>query len=86
MLDEADEVDLLPLGTRLYGYMWTGGPKVQAYWTRAELPDGESIPVCMVLGFNERGGYWKEPGTEPGSFRISKRAPFTVTRRFERPE
>ena len=50
------------------------------------LPDGQKLPVCLVLGWNERGGYFKEPGTQPGTFRIAKRAPMTVTRRFERPE
>ncbi len=86
VIGEWDEVDLLPMGTKLYGFMWTGGAQVQAYWTRAELPDGQQMPVCMVLGFDERGGYWKEQGTQPGTFRISRQAPFTVTRRFERPE
>jgi serine/threonine-protein kinase len=83
----ADAVSWFPVGTKLYGFMWTGGEKVQAYWTEAHLPDGQKVPVCLVLGFDERGGYWKDnPGTQPGTFRISKRAPATVTRRFERPE
>ena len=82
----SDAIDLLPLGTKLYGHMWTGGEKVQTYWVRAELPDGQKMPVCMVLGFDEQGGYWKEPGTQPGTFSISRQAPMTVTRRFERPE
>ena len=84
--DETDAVDLLPLGTKLYGFMWTGGDKVHVYWTRAELPNGAKMPVCMVLGFDEQGGYWKEPGTQPGTFRITRQAPVVVTRRFERPE
>jgi hypothetical protein len=84
--DDADASDLLPVGTKLYGQMWTGGEKVHVYWTRAEFPDGTPMPVCMVLGFDERGGYWKEPGMQPGTFRVSKQAPMTVTRRFERPE
>jgi serine/threonine-protein kinase len=83
---EDDAVELLPAGTKLYGHMWTGGEKVHVYWTRAELPGGTPMPVCMVLGFNERGGYWKKPGTQPGTFKISLQAPMTVTRRFERPE
>jgi serine/threonine-protein kinase len=81
-----DAVRLLPAGTKLYGFMWTGGEKIQAYWTRAEMPNGVEMPVCMVLGFDERGGYWKEPGTQPGTFSISMQVPMTVTRRFERPE
>jgi serine/threonine-protein kinase len=78
--------DWFPLGTKLYGFMWTGGEKVQVYWTEAHLPDGQKLPVCLVLGWDERGGYWKNPGTQPGTFHISKRPPMTVTRRFERPE
>ena len=86
VITEDDAVDMLPAGTKLYGHMWTGGKEVHGYYTRAELPGGEEMPVCMVLGFDERGGYWKEPGTQPGTFRISRQAAFTVTRRFERPE
>ncbi|MFE8595985.1 serine/threonine-protein kinase [Archangium violaceum] len=84
--DKEDAANLLPVGTKLYGQIWTGGEKVHAYWTRAEMPGGVEMPVCMVLGFDERGGYWKEPGTQPGTFKIGRQAPFTVTRRFERPE
>jgi serine/threonine-protein kinase len=86
IMDSDDAHYLLPLGTKLYGYMWTGGKEVQAYWTEAELPTGQKMPVCMVLGYDERGGYRKRPGTQPGTFKISKAAPMTVTRRFERPE
>jgi serine/threonine-protein kinase len=84
--DKDDAVDLLPVRTKLYGHLWTGGEKIHAYWTHAELPWGQKMPVCMVLGFDERGGYWKEAGTYPGTFKISLQAPMTVTRRFERPE
>jgi len=84
---EYDAVHWFPLGTKLYGHMWTGGKEVQAYWTEAHLPDGQKLPVCLVLGWDERGGYWKDnPGAQPGTFRISKRVTATVTRRFERPE
>ncbi|WP_309893884.1 serine/threonine-protein kinase [Archangium sp.] len=83
---EFDANSWFPVGTKLYGFTWTGGEMVQAYWTEAELPDGQKLPVCMVLGFDERGGYRKYPGAQPGTFSLSKRAPITVTRRFERPE
>jgi serine/threonine-protein kinase len=83
---EDNAAELLPAGTKLYGHMWTGGEKVQVYWTRAELPGGVEMPVCMVLGFDARGGYWKKPGTQPGTFKVSRQAPMTVTHRFERPE
>jgi len=76
----------LPEGTKLHGFMWTGGEKVQAYWTEAELPDGQKMPVCMVLGYDQRGGYPKEQGMQPGTVSIPTAVPMTVTRRFERPE
>jgi eukaryotic-like serine/threonine-protein kinase len=86
-IDKYDDAKrLLPVGTKLYGFLWTGGEKLQAYWTRAEMPNGVEMPVCMVFGFDERGGYWKEPGTQPGTFRISRQVPMYVTRRFEQPE
>ena len=83
---EFDAVSWFPLGTKLYGFMWTGGERVRAYWTEAHLPDGQKLPVCIELGFNEGEGYWKDPGTQPGTVRISKRTAATVTRRFVRPE
>jgi len=81
-----DAVDWFPIGTKLYGFMWTGGERVRAYWTEAHLPDGQKLPVCLELGFQEGKGYWKDPGTQPGTFALPKRTPVTVTRRFERPE
>jgi serine/threonine-protein kinase len=84
---EWDARKWFPLGTKLYGFMWTGGRDVQAYWTEAHLPDGQKLPVCLVLGYEEQGGYSKQfPGTLPGTSRVPKRAPVTVTRRFEQPE
>jgi serine/threonine-protein kinase len=87
LIDRDDSATrLLPAGTKLYGHMWTGGEKVHVYWTRAELPGGPEMPVCMVAGFNERGGYWKEPGTQPGTVKLPQQVAVMVTRRFERPE
>ncbi|MFY0525131.1 protein kinase domain-containing protein [Archangium gephyra] len=87
-IEEGDSADsMLPVGTKLYGQMWTGGERIQVYWTRAEMPGGVEMPVCMLLGADERGGwFWKEPGTEPGTFKITRQVPVMVTRRFERPE
>jgi serine/threonine protein kinase len=78
---------LLPVGTKLLGYMWTGGERIHAYWTRAELPDGQSLPVCIAMGLGEWGG-WPEklPGTQPGTFDLPRRIQFRVMRRFLRPE
>jgi hypothetical protein len=78
---------LLPVGTKVYGFMWTGGERIHAYWTRAELPDGQVLPVCIAMGLGEWGGWpEKEPGTQPGTFDLPKRIQFKVLRRFLRPE
>jgi hypothetical protein len=67
--------------------MWTGGERIHTYWTRAELPGGQRIPVCIAMGWGEWGGYpWKEPGTQPGTVSLPKRIQFLVMRRFGRPE
>jgi serine/threonine-protein kinase len=78
---------LLPMGTKLYGYMWTGGERIHAYWTRAELPDGQQLPVCIAMGGGEWGGWPKKnPGNFPGTFSLPKRIPYKVMSRFMRPE
>jgi serine/threonine-protein kinase len=78
---------LLPVGTKLYGFMWTGGERIHAYWTRAELPDGRPLPVCIAMGGGEWGGWpWKEPGNFPGTVSLPKRIQYKVMSRFGRPE
>jgi serine/threonine protein kinase len=94
---ELNSTDLLPEGTKVYGYMWTGGERIQAYFTRVELPDGRELPFCGALAFYEhKPGYWKGLAentdmvdvviTEPGTFAISKSAPMTIVARFPKPE
>ena len=79
--------NVLPAGTKLYGFMWTGGERIHAYYTRAELPDGRPLPVCIAMGFGEWGGWpWKEPGNFPGTVRLPKRIQYKVMSRFGRPE
>jgi eukaryotic-like serine/threonine-protein kinase len=79
--------NVLPVGTKVFGFMWTGGERIHAYWTRAELPDGQQLPVCIAMGFGEWGGWpEKEPGMQPGTFSLPKRIQFKVVRRFGRPE
>jgi len=78
---------LLPVGTRVYGYMWTGGERIHAYWTRAELPDGRPVPVCIAMGLGEWGGWPKKiPGMQPGTFSLPKQIQYRVMDRFQRPE
>ena len=49
---------------------------------------GPSANGYVTLDINRPSGTsaWKKPGTQPGTFSISRQAPMTVTRRFERPE
>ncbi|MGZ3461538.1 MAG: hypothetical protein ACXU86_23860, partial [Archangium sp.] len=56
---------------------------VQAYYTQARTPDGQSYPVCLVLGASESGGLYAEAGTTPGSITLPKSVPFTVVDKFE---
>lgn len=57
---------VLPKGTRLFGRIWTGGDKeVVGRYTRAIVPNGTEIPICLTLGFN--GGEPKLPGSKPGA-------------------
>ncbi|RKG86262.1 serine/threonine-protein kinase [Corallococcus terminator] len=68
----------LPVGTRLHGRLWTGGPQVTGRYTRAELPDRRSYPVCLVFG-NIDGFEWASPHT-PGA--VTHTAAFTVVDSF----
>ena len=81
--DDLSALKMFPLGTKFHGYMWTGGKMTHVHWKMAELPDGRQEPICIVLGFDERGGYEKTPGPHPGTVIVSKQAVFTVVRRFE---
>jgi eukaryotic-like serine/threonine-protein kinase len=55
----------LPVGTRLYGRLWTQGGRVTGRYTRAELPDHRIVPVCLVYG-SLQGGQWGK-GSKPGA-------------------
>lgn len=54
----------LPGRTRLYGRVWTGGPRVAIRYYSVRLPDGKIIPFCAVAGENGPG-LPKSPG-RPG--------------------
>jgi eukaryotic-like serine/threonine-protein kinase len=64
----------LPSGTLLYGQLWTGPgiedrdgtESVIGRYTRALLPDGRMVPVCIVLGGPD-GRWRREPGSTPGT-------------------
>jgi hypothetical protein len=59
------QMDGVPPRTRLFGRVWTGGPRVAIRYYSAQLPDGRRLPFCGVAGWNGLG-LPKAPG-RPGS-------------------
>jgi serine/threonine-protein kinase len=62
---------LMPVGTLLYGYIWTSGIKNDrdqdafiAQYTQAILPDGRKYPVCFIVG-EMTGRMFKSQGSTP---------------------
>lgn len=76
-------VGSLPPGTLVEGTLWMDTGKVQVRYTQARLPDGQSYPVCLVLGSSAPGGVYAEAGTTPGAITLPKSVPFTVVGTFE---
>jgi hypothetical protein len=60
-----EELGLLPVPTRLYGRIWTGGAYVVIRYYEARPPDGDPIPICGVAR-DDRGGLIKRPDSRPG--------------------
>ncbi|MFP2905662.1 hypothetical protein ACLESD_11510 [Pyxidicoccus sp. 3LFB2] len=60
-----EDLGLLPVATRLYGQVWTGGTNVVIRYYEARPPDGEVIPICAVAR-DDRGGLKKQEGSRPG--------------------
>lgn len=52
--------------SRLYGRVWTSGPRVVIRYYKAQMPGGEVLPICAVA---RKGGGQLEakPGKYPGS-------------------
>jgi hypothetical protein len=66
--------------------VWTEGDMLRAYYTRAEMQGGRSVPVCIRLGNEETTGYGKdEPGPEPGTYELNRNVAFIVVDHFDRP-
>lgn len=57
--------DTLELGTRLYGRVWTAGPRVVVRYYQVQFMDGQPLPICAVarMSGNE---FRKLPGSKPG--------------------
>ncbi len=73
----------LPVGTLVEGVLWMDTGKVQARYTQARLTDGQSYPVCLVLGSSAPGGVYAEAGTTASAITLPKSVPFTVVSQFE---
>jgi hypothetical protein len=70
-------------GTLVEGVLWMDTGKVRAHYTMARMPDGQSHPVCLVLGTSAPGGMYAEAGTTPQAITLPRSAPFTVVTQFE---
>jgi serine/threonine-protein kinase len=71
----------LPEGTLLRGQLWTGPgifeydrEAVIARYTEARLPDGRTVPVCIVLGGPD-GRVPKARGSKPGAVQLPRELP-----------
>ena len=70
----------LPEETLLSGYLWTSGEVVVGRYTEAQLPDGRTVPVCIVVG--RRGYVEKEEGSKPGAVRLPRTFPAYAVERW----
>jgi serine/threonine-protein kinase len=73
----------VPIGTLLSGYLWTSGEVVVGRYTEAQLADGRTMPVCIVVG--DPGGYVPavliRPDSKPGAVHLPRTLPaYTVER------
>jgi hypothetical protein len=52
--------------TRLYGQVWTSGPRVIIRYYEAHPPDSEKLPICAVARLSE-DQMRKRPESKPGT-------------------
>lgn len=70
----------LPVGTLVSGYLWTSGEVAVGRYTEAQLPDGRTVPVCIVLG---RKGYLEKwTGSKPGATQLPRTSPAYAVERW----
>lgn len=60
------DLGIFPGATRLYGRVWTSGPRVVVRYYEAHPPDGERVPICAVARL-AKGQLRKLPGSLPGT-------------------
>jgi len=65
-----------PAGTRLQGHLWTEAHEEVIYgrYTRAHLPDGSSVPICVELRLGTSAGAPKAQDAKPGHAKATKSA------------
>jgi eukaryotic-like serine/threonine-protein kinase len=82
-MEDPDGGDL-PEGTLLYGWVWSSGDRVYGRYTRAKFPDGQEIPLCIVLGTRDKT-YWPmyEEFKAGPTWEMGKSVPFHMVDRFE---
>jgi hypothetical protein len=61
-----DELGTLDSASRLYGWVWTGGPQVVIRYYEAHLPRGDKVPICAVARLGD-GQLRKRPESKPGT-------------------
>jgi hypothetical protein len=77
-----ESITLEPMGrlegaARLYGRVWTSGPRVVIRYYRAQMAGGEAIPICAVA---RQGGGQLE--SKPGRFPKSVEVPYSTALAF----
>lgn len=60
------ELGTLESPTRLYGWVWTGGPQVVIRYYAALPMDGEKVAICAVAR-KSKGQLRKRPESKPGT-------------------
>ncbi len=75
----------LPLGTLLYGYLWTRGERIVAHYDRAKLPTGEIVPVCFAFGAGDgtQGTHRQWDPSPPGTANLPRKFPVVAVDHFE---
>jgi len=61
-----DNLGTLDSPSRLYGWIWTGGPQIVVRYYEAHPMDGDKVPVCAVARLG-KGQMRKRPESTPGT-------------------
>jgi len=77
-----ESIMLEPMGrlegaARLYGRVWTSGPRIVIRYYRAQMAGGEAIPICAVA--RQGAGQFE---SKPGKFPRSAQIPYSTALAF----